>query len=173
MMPDNEIHRLMEREFPDHSRGQRQVLAELYQELKAQGAPERWEREAAAEETERRVCTLAKKKSRKPAACVSSRACDGLEQDMNREPDPFWKASVAAWKQLGELQKDNFAEAMEWLRQVQPARYEELTHHWLEYISLLWASREFTAFQKALDTWVGLHVQVVKTYQLVRVVDKG
>ncbi len=92
---------------------------------------------------------------------------------MSRDTDSFWQASEVAWKQLGELQKDNFSEAMEWLRQVQPARYKELTHHWLEYISSLWASRELTAFEKALDSWVGLHVQVVKTYQLVRVVDKG
>ncbi len=172
MMTDNETHRLMEREFPDCSRGQREVLAELYQELKAQGASERWEREAAAEETERPVCTLAKKKSRKPAACVSSRSSDSLEEDMSRDTDSFWQASEVAWKQLGELQKDNFAEAMEWLRQVQPARYKELTHHWLEYISSLWASRELTAFEKALDSWVGLHVQVVKTYQLVRTLQK-
>ncbi len=132
MMTDNETHRLMEREFPDYSRGQREVLAELYQELKAQGAPERWEREAAAEETERPMCTLAKKKSRKPPACVSSRASDGLEQDMSREPDPFWKASEAASKRLGELQQQDLPQAMAWLRQVQPLRYQELTHHWLE-----------------------------------------
>ncbi len=114
--------------------------------------------------------TRRRKKTRKPPACVSSRSSDSLEEDMSRDTDSFWQASEVAWKQLGELQKDNFAEAMEWLRQVQPARYKELTHHWLEYISLLWASGEFTAFEKALDSWVGLHVQVVETYQLVRVV---
>lgn len=117
--------------------------------------------------------TRRRKKSRTPPASLSSRASDGLEEEMSCDTDPFWQVSEAAWKQLGELQKDSFAEAMEWLRQVQPARYKELTHHWLEYISSLWASREFTAFEKALDSWVGLHVQVVKTYQLVRVVDKG
>lgn len=117
--------------------------------------------------------TRRRKKSRTPPASLSSRPSDSLEEDMSRDTDSFWQASEVAWKQLGELQKDNFAEAMEWLRQVQPARYKELTHHWLEYISSLWASRELTAFEKALDSWVGLHVQVVKTYQLVRVVDKG
>ena len=91
---------------------------------------------------------------------------------MSRDTDSFWQASEAAWKQLRELEEHNFGEAMAWLRQVQPLRYQELTHHWLEYISLLWASREFTAFQKALNTWVGLHVQVVKTYQLVRILQK-
>ncbi len=120
----------------------------------------------------KRAPSRPRKKTSRPPASVSSRASDGLEEEMSRDTDPFWQVSEAAWKQLGELQKDSFAEAMEWLRQVQPARYEELTHHWLEYISLLWASREFTAFEKALDSWVGLHVQVVKTYQLVRTLQK-
>ncbi len=172
MMTDNETHRLMEREFPDYSRGQREVLAELYQELKAQGAPERWEREAAAEETERPMCTLAKKKSRKPPACVSSRASDGLEQDMSREPDPFWKASEAASKRLGELQQQDLPQAMDWLRQSQPVAYRKLTHDWLERISFLWASRELTAFEEALETWVVLHVEVCATYKLVRILQK-
>ena len=172
MMTDNETHRLMEREFPDCSRGQRQVLAELYQELKAQGAPERWEREAAAEETERPVCTLAKKKSRKPPACVPSWPSDGLEEDMSREPDPFWTASQAAWKRLGELQQQDLAQAMHWLRQSQPVAYRQLTHDWLERISFLWASRELTAFQEVLDSWVVRHVEVCKIYQLVRVLHK-
>ncbi len=113
-----------------------------------------------------------RKKTSRPPASVSSRASDGLEEEMSRDTDPFWQVSEAAWKQLRELEEHNFGEAMAWLRQVQPLRYQELTHHWLEYISLLWASREFTAFQKALDTWVGLHVQVVKTYQLVRILQK-
>lgn len=172
MMPDNETHRLMEREFPDCSRGQREVLAELYQELKAQGAPERWEREAAAEETERPVCTLAKKKSRKPPACVPSRPSDGLEQEMSRDTDSFWQASEVAWKQLGKLQHQDLPQALNWLRQSQPVAYRQLTHDWLERISFLWASRELTAFEEALDTWVVLHVEVCATYKLVRVLQK-
>ncbi len=120
----------------------------------------------------KRAPSRPRKKSRRPPACVPSRSSDGLEEAMSRDTDSFWQASEAAWKQLRELQQQDLPQAMAWLRQVQPLRYQELTHHWLEYISLLWASREFTAFQKALDTWVGLHVQVVKTYQLVRVVHK-
>ena len=120
----------------------------------------------------KRAPSRPRKKSRRPPACVPSRSSDGLEHEMSRECDPFWRASEMAWKRLRELQQQDLPQAMAWLRQAQPLRYQELTHHWLEYISLLWASREFTAFQKALDTWVGLHVQVVKTYQLVRVVHK-
>ncbi len=85
--------------------------------------------------------TRRRKKTRTPPASVSSRASDGLEEDMSREePDPFWTASEAAWKRLGKLQHHDLGRAMAWLRQVQPLRYQELTHHWLEYIILLWTS---------------------------------
>ena len=163
MMPDNEIHRLMEREFPDHSRGQRQVLAELYQELKAQGAPERWEREAAAEETERPVCTLAKKKSRKPPASVSSRPSDDLEDDMKQlAADPFWVAARPAGREIEKLA--DLAAAMAWLRLHQPKAHWQLTEFWPERLRDLWEAGKLREFQEALRVWVQVHVEVCAIY---------
>ena len=124
---------------------------ELVQEVQKQGAR-----------------TRRRKKTRTPPASVSSRSSDGLEEAMSREPDPFWKASEAAWKRLGELQHQDLPKAMAWLRQSQPVAYRQLTHDWLERISFLWASRELTAFEEALETWVAIHIEVCKSYQLAR-----
>ena len=90
---------------------------------------------------------------------------------MSRELDPFWKISEAAWKRLGELQ--DLGQAMQWLSQSQPVAFRQLTHDWLERIGFLWASRELTAFEEALDTWVVLHTEVCKIYQLVRILQKS
>ncbi len=128
--------------------------------------------ELVREAEKQRVRTRRRKKTCRPPVCVPSRPSDGLEQDMSREPDPFWKASEAAWKRLGELQQQDLPQAMDWLRQSQPVAYRQLTHDWLERIAFLWASRELTAFEEALDTWVVLHVEVCATYKLVRALQK-
>ncbi len=111
----------------------------------------------------------------KPAVTryLRARADKSVEQEMSREPDPFWKASEAAWKRLGELQHQDLPKAMTWLRQSQPVAYRQLTHDWLERISFLWASRELTAFEEALETWVVLHVEVCATYKLVHALEKA
>ncbi len=134
MMTDNETHRLMEREFPDCSRGQREVLAELYQELKAHGAPERWEREAAAD----------------------------LEDDMKQTADPFWRAARPAGREIEKL--PHLAEAMAWLRLHQPKAHWQLTEFWVERLRDLWENGKLREFQEALRVWVQLHVEVCATY---------
>ena len=127
---------------------------ELVQEVQKQGAR-----------------TRRRKKTRRPPASVSTLASDGFEEDMSGEElDPFWTASEAAWKQLGELQ--DLGQAMQLLRQSQPVAYRQLTHDSLGRISFLWASGELTDFQQALDTWVVDHIEVCKTYQLIRLLEK-
>ncbi len=120
----------------------------------------------------KRAPSRPRKKSRRPPACVSSRPSDGLEHEMSRECDPFWRASEMAWKRLAQLQQQDLAQAMHWLRQSQPVAFRQLSDDWLERISRLWASRQLTAFEEALEIWIGLHTEVVKTYQLVRTLQK-
>ena len=91
---------------------------------------------------------------------------------MSRDTDAFWQASEVAWKQLGELQKDNFAEAMAWLRQSQPKAHWQLTEFWVERLRDLWEAGNLREFQNALRVWVQLHVEVCAMYELVRALQK-
>ncbi len=183
MMTDNETHRLMEREFPDYSRGQREVLAELYQELKAQGAPERWEREAAAEETERPVYTLARKKSRKPSALMTCRQPPrgnvpaGTGQD-HFDPvryfgdDPYFLAADRALQRINRL--PHLHEALGWLGRRFPEFRGRLRDWWPEQLSDAATQRVPVArLHCMLEAWVELHEEVCGLYAFFVRMERG
>ncbi len=114
--------------------------------------------------------TRRRKKSRTPPASLSSRPSDGLEEEMKLTADPFWQAARPAGREIERL--PDLAEAMDWLRGHQPKAHWQLTEFWVERLRELWESGKLREFKEALQVWVGLHVEVCATYQLVRPLQK-
>ena len=101
---------------------------------------------------------------------LRARADRRLVLEMKEFTDPFWQAARPAGREIERL--PHLGEAMAWLRQSQPKAHWQLTDYWIERLRELWESGKLREFKGALQVWVGLHVEVCATYQLVRPLQK-
>ena len=119
----------------------------------------------------KRAPSRPRKKTRRPTASVSSRASDGLEQEMKQVTgDPFWQAARLAGREIEKLA--DLGAAMAWLRLHQPKAHWDLTEFWVERLRDLWESGKLREFEKALRIWVMMHAELCKAYQRFRPLER-